>query len=141
MLCLVMGDPAWANDDKLRSLSQRRENEDELDRLLESWTTNCRGEEVVERLQAAGLAAGIVENAQDLRGDPQLDHRRHFVGAVHSEMGMAMCNMPGFRLSRSPVEIDRAGPCLGEHTEYVCTEFLGIDDSEFVRLLESGVFE
>jgi hypothetical protein len=32
-------------------------------------------------------------------------------------------------------------PCFGEHTEYVCREFLGINDEEFIDLLQKGVFE
>jgi crotonobetainyl-CoA:carnitine CoA-transferase CaiB-like acyl-CoA transferase len=32
-------------------------------------------------------------------------------------------------------------PCLGEHTEYVCTRILGMSDEEFVDLFTEGVFE
>jgi len=32
-------------------------------------------------------------------------------------------------------------PCLGEHTEYVCTEILGMSNDEFLELYNTGVFE
>ena len=32
-------------------------------------------------------------------------------------------------------------PCLGEHTEYICTRMLGMSDNEFVELMQEGVFE
>jgi benzylsuccinate CoA-transferase BbsF subunit len=43
-------------------------------------------------------------------------------------------------LSRTPAEPRKAAPCLGEHTEYVCKEFLGMGDEEFVDYMVSGAF-
>jgi crotonobetainyl-CoA:carnitine CoA-transferase CaiB-like acyl-CoA transferase len=46
-----------------------------------------------------------------------------------------------FTLSKTPYEIRWAGPCLGEHNEYVYTKILGMSESEFDELLVEGVFE
>jgi crotonobetainyl-CoA:carnitine CoA-transferase CaiB-like acyl-CoA transferase len=44
-------------------------------------------------------------------------------------------------LSKTPAAARMASPCLGEHTEYVCREFLRMTDEEFVSLLTEDVFE
>jgi benzylsuccinate CoA-transferase BbsF subunit len=92
-------------------------------------------------MQAAGIAAGVVQSGKDLIEDPQLEHRHHFWYLNHPEMGSCAYDGPPFKLSETPAELHMPAPCLGEHTEYVCTQILGIPDEEFVELLTEGVFE
>jgi benzylsuccinate CoA-transferase BbsF subunit len=139
--CQVIGSPLWAQDPKFSTLASRKQYEDELDDLVGNWTRNFTSHEVMEKMQAVGVAAGAVQTCEDLFGDPQLAHRRHFWELEHSEIGSHKCLSPGFRLSKSPHELRKAAPCLGEHTEYVCNKILGISDEEFVELLASGVFD
>lgn len=139
--CRVMGNPPWTQDPRFVTLLGRKENEDELERLLEEWTINYSPEEVMTRMQEEGVAAGLVENGKDLHEDPQLKHRHHFWFLPHPEMGMTVNDGPSFRLSDTPAELSRAAPCLGEHTELVCREMLEMSDEEFVELLADGVFE
>ncbi|MEE8471581.1 MAG: CoA transferase, partial [Dehalococcoidia bacterium] len=91
-------------------------------------------------MQAGGVAAGVVQNAEDiLDKDPQLRHRGHIQKLDHTEMGPVNHYAWPPKLSRTPARM-RPAPCLGEHTEYVCTEVLGMSDGEFLELLASGVF-
>jgi crotonobetainyl-CoA:carnitine CoA-transferase CaiB-like acyl-CoA transferase len=46
-----------------------------------------------------------------------------------------------FILSKAPAVPKMAAPCLGEHTEYVCTKILGISDEDFVDLVGAGAFD
>jgi len=139
-LCRVVGASSMSGDARFATLTSRKENEDELDRLVESWTSQRSPEEVVERLQAAGVPAGIVANAEDMHFDPQLRHRGHFLTFDHPVIGPHDVDALPFRLSRTPARQYSPEPCLGEHNAYVCTEILGMSDEEFVRLLERGVF-
>ena len=95
----------------------------------------------MKKLQAAGVAAGIVENGQDLHEDPQLKHRHHFWFLEHPEMGLHSYDGPGYRLTKTPGELTMPAPCLGQHTEYVCSQILRMSDEEFMELLAEGVFE
>jgi benzylsuccinate CoA-transferase BbsF subunit len=140
-LCNVMGDPAWARDPRFATAQSRKANEEELDKLIEEWTSGLPAEEVMNRLQEAGVSAGVVQSGKDLIEDPQLAHRRHFWYLEHPEMGSCAYDGPPFRLSETPAELCRPAPCLGEHTDYVCTQMLGMSDEEFVELLAEGVFE
>ena len=68
----VIGEPDWVNEDKFNSASARQRNADQLDALVESWTLHYTPEEVMHRLQSAGVAAGVVQTGADLAVDPQL---------------------------------------------------------------------
>ncbi len=46
-----------------------------------------------------------------------------------------------FRLSLTPLRMEMPSPCLGEHTEMVCHEFLKMSDEDFFELLSENVFE
>ena len=122
------------------TLLKRKEREGELDRLIEEWTINYTPEEVVSQLQANGIAAGIVKNGKDILEDPQLRYRCHFAPLNHPEIGQYRAEAVPGKLSETPSELRMAGPCLGEHTEYVCTHILGMPDDEFVELLSEGAF-
>lgn len=137
-LTQVLGHPSWCQDARFNSFKARKENEDELERLIEEWTLSHTAEEVMELLQTVGLPGGVVKDGRDLRNDPQLNHRSHFVTLNHSELGPCMHETHSFKLSRSAPET-KAAPCLGEHNEYICCEILGMSDKEFIGLLESGV--
>ncbi|MBI2864241.1 MAG: CoA transferase, partial [Chloroflexi bacterium] len=136
-----MGDPDWARRSEFASLQLRKQNEDELERNLAQWTASYSPEEVMHMLQKRGVPAGVVQTCEDLHRDPQLAHRRYLRELEHSEIGRHHYEAPAFQLSRTPAELKRAAPCLGQDTEHVCTRILGLSDEEFVDLLAAGVFE
>jgi benzylsuccinate CoA-transferase BbsF subunit len=138
--CTVLGHPEWTSDPRFSTLSKRKENEDELNRRVGEFTIHHPPEEVMTLLQEAGVAAGVVQNARDLYEDPQLREREFFWVMNHGEMGeFTHLGEPAI-LSRTPAEPRMPAPCLGEHTEYVCKELLGMDDEEFVDYMVSGAF-
>ena len=130
-----------AKDPRFATLLDRKKNEDELDRIVEDWTIRHAPEEVMGLMQAAGVAAGILENGEDLlEYDPQLKHRHFFWEVDHPEIGKY--RVPGipFALSKSPYEL-RCAPLLGEHNEYVLKEILAMSDDEIAELVVEGVLE
>ena len=137
----AIGRPDWVQDPKFATFPKRKENEEELDKLVEQWTTNYPAEEVMYSLQKAGVPAGIVEKAQDLHQDPQLKHRNHFWVLEHPVIGHHTYDAPAFRLSKTPAEPRTPAPCLGEHNELVCSQILGLSNEELTELLAQGVLE
>ncbi len=136
-LCRASERSVLAADRRFDTLDSRKEHEDELDRLVESWTSQLSAEVVVERLQMVGVPAAIVANAEDMHFDPQLRHRGHFLTFDHPVIGPHDVDALPFRLSRGPARQYSPEPCLGEHNAYVCTEILGMSDEEFLDLLQS----
>jgi benzylsuccinate CoA-transferase BbsF subunit len=139
--CNVLGNPAWTGEFKFATVLGRKENEEDLDRLISEWTREHTAEEIMRLMQTAGIAAGIVNEIEDLLKDPQLNYRSHIWWMNHNTLGEYPHLGESFQLSETPVEGRMAAPQLGEHTEYICTQIIGMSDDEFIGLLQDGVFE
>lgn len=131
----VIGNPEWTNDAKFAILSNRKENEDELDRLVGEWTKDYAPEQVMEIMQKAGVPAGVVKTCEDLLNDPQMNHREHFRKLKHPEIGVHSYHAPAYRFSQTPCDIHRAAPCLGQDNEHVYGEILGFTNDEIADML------
>lgn len=140
-LCQLMDDPALAKDPMYATLMGRIEHAEEIDRLVEEWTMRHWAEEVMSKLQEAGVPAGVVANGRDLYEDRQLAARGFYKELNHAEIGPHHYPGPPFKLSKTPGEPHSPAPCLGQHNEYVYRQVLGMSDEEFVQLLNEGVFD
>lgn len=139
-LCRVMGHPAWTHEARFDTQQGRLQHVDELDRLLADWTTQHTPEEVMHLLQEVGVAAGVVQNAQDLlEHDPQLRHRGHYWQLNHPVTGPTFYMGPAFDLSATPAML-RPAPCLGQHNAYVYGQLLGMSEAEIAQLTQEKVF-
>ncbi|MBI4295870.1 MAG: CoA transferase [Chloroflexi bacterium] len=138
--CRILGKPEWLNDSRFATLEARKRNEEELEKLIAERTAKFSSLEVMTRLQEAGVKAAMVADWRDLLEDPQLNHRRHFVPVKHAQLGEYDYSGSGFRLEKANVVISPA-PLFGEHNKYVCTQILGMPESEFDTLLNSGVLQ
>ncbi|HUT67202.1 MAG TPA: CoA transferase [Dehalococcoidales bacterium] len=137
----AIGSPEWAKDKKYATAAGRVGNSDELDRRVEEWTVSYPPEQIQETLQKAGVGAGLVANAQDLDEDPQLNHYNFYREMEHPYMGKLRYYHPDpVKLSAAEADISRP-VLLGEHTDYICTDILGMPREEVDRLRQKGVFE
>lgn len=138
--CRVLGNPSWSQEPRFATLEGRGQNADELDKLIEEWTIKHSADEVMNLMQTAGVPTGVLQTSEDLLSDPQLKHYNAFVTVAHPEMGSCTCQTASVKLTKTPpVEIIRP-PLLGEHTEYVCKQFLGMPEEEYANLLLDEVF-
>ncbi|MBI2851228.1 MAG: CoA transferase [Chloroflexi bacterium] len=137
--CRVLGNPALAGDPRFATLLDRKENEEELDRLVNKWTGSRTAEEVMSVMQAAGVAAGLVETVEDqVVHDPQLKARRFFWEMGPPEPGKDPASeQPYYRLSLRV----RQGPTLGQHNDYVFKKVLGLSDAEIAELVKERVID
>jgi len=140
--CCVIGDPPWTKDTRFATLAGRKENEEELDRLVEEWTRERSPEEVMLLMQRAGVPAGVVQDAEDmLVHDPHMRARGYYVYLDHPEAGHTAYDGLPFRLSDTPGQLSRPAPRMGEHTDFVCKEILGMAEEEINQCFVEGVFE
>jgi benzylsuccinate CoA-transferase BbsF subunit len=140
-LCRAMGNDSLARNPKFSTLEARKNNEEELDAIINRWTSGLTREETVVKLQHERVPAGIVEDSRDLYNDPQLAHQGYFQEVDHPVIGKHWYEAQPFKFSNSPFKLRMRAPLLGEHNKYVCAEILGMSDEEFVDLLVEGVFE
>ena len=141
-LVTALGDPEWARDKRFSSLGDRLGHQDELDRLVETETSRLDGLDLTDRLQAAGVSAGVCQTAQDrYEMDPQLKHLNWLVELQQTEIGKWPVKEFPVSLSRTPAYaggiVDRHGPSYGEDNDHVYGELLGLGPNE-IRDLKSG---
>jgi crotonobetainyl-CoA:carnitine CoA-transferase CaiB-like acyl-CoA transferase len=138
-LCKALGNPEWVNKSEFSTLSDRKRNENELEKLLSDWTVNYTPQEAEAILQAEDVPANIVARPSDVYEDKQLQSRNYFVRLDHTEMGKpAFEPQACFLLSKTPRKLIRPTPCLGEHNEYVFKELLGMTDDEIAEHIIDG---
>jgi len=123
-------------------LNDRQSVEDEIDRTLAAWTAIADGTELAAKLQAAGVAAAIVNTGEDLvERDEQLADRGFYVTASHPIAGAVRHEGVVERLQIGAGEIRTSAPLLGQHTDDVLRELAGLDNDEIAKLRASGVLE
>ncbi|MCC7325789.1 MAG: CoA transferase [Burkholderiales bacterium] len=140
-LCRAMDQAALANDARYATLASRQANAAALDATLAAWTLAQDAAAAAGRLQAAGVHAHPVATVADLFDDPQLAQRRLWRRQPHAVFGEQVCCFPAFDLSDTPGEITCAAPLLGEHTEQVLRELLGMSAEEVAAHEAAGALD
>jgi crotonobetainyl-CoA:carnitine CoA-transferase CaiB-like acyl-CoA transferase len=113
---------------------------DEVDQRIGTITSQHADFELMQRLQAAGLAAGALQDASDLlERDPQLRARGAFVSLNHPILGTFDHQSTPFHLARTPEDL-RSAPLLGEHDERICRKVLGLSAEAYASLAAAQLF-
>ncbi|MSQ22131.1 MAG: CoA transferase [Dehalococcoidia bacterium] len=135
--CRVVNEE-WVHDDRFKDSVSRRRNEDELERLVGSWTQKHDSYEVMHLLQKEGVAVGPLLDEVEAYQDPQLKARGFFVEESQEDAGTHMYPGSLFKMSGTPPLVRRGPVRLGEDNEYVYNEVLGIGGAEYEKLVETG---
>lgn len=135
----LLGLPGLAADPRYATHAARVANEDELDAVVERWTSSLDRYEVARLCQSRGIAAGPVQNAADLTGRDEQLAARGFFGTATAE------NWGEYGLDRFPARFNGARPGVyegvrqtGADTFDVVTDVLGLSDEEVAELLDGG---
>jgi crotonobetainyl-CoA:carnitine CoA-transferase CaiB-like acyl-CoA transferase len=136
----VIGDPAWARDEGLRTVSGRRFAHDRLDAGIGAWCATRPAAETAEMLCAAGVPAAAVVLPYETRLNPQLQARGFFEPLEHPVVGPVLHEgWPG-RFSSGPQRFHRTpAPTLGQHNREILSTLLGMNDTEITELEAAGV--
>jgi benzylsuccinate CoA-transferase BbsF subunit len=135
----AMSYPVWAEDRRLTTCAGRVERAALLDAHVAAWTRGLSPREVMLRCQALGVPAGMVTTGADIAHDPHLAARGFLLEREHPRMGPIQLPGPPIRLHRQPIAVWRLGPLLGEDTEYVLQDLLGLSPAEVQAHAERGV--
>jgi crotonobetainyl-CoA:carnitine CoA-transferase CaiB-like acyl-CoA transferase len=108
---------------------------------VRAWTAQRQDRAIAEQLQAAGIAAGALQDCEDLlEHDPQIACRNALVRLEHAVLGeFGHVNTP-LRFSTDGFEPFRA-PSMGEHSHTVAREICGLAEDTIERLQGLGVFQ
>jgi crotonobetainyl-CoA:carnitine CoA-transferase CaiB-like acyl-CoA transferase len=95
--------------------------------------------EWIALLEAANVPCGPINRVDQVFADPQAIARGMTIAMAHAAAGDINLVASPIRLEKTPPEYRSAPPVLGQHTEAVLTETLGLSGAELGRLREAGV--
>jgi benzylsuccinate CoA-transferase BbsF subunit len=135
----VVGEP-WVDDATFADVAGRKAHEDALEDKVGEWTAARNKFDVQKKLIAAGVPAAAVQKPGE-RIDHDLDTEGFGLWPTvrHAKMGDVRVDGLPVHLSKTDWHMARGGPCLGEHTEEVLTNLLGLSTAEVAELREQGV--
>ena len=116
----------------------RQEREPEIDEMITAWTRRHDKREAMRRLADAGVPAGAVFDTMELTDEPDFVQRGIMQTMEHPTAGPF--KMPGWpvRFSGRAPEVKPA-PLLGQHTNEILREWLGLDADQINQLGKDGV--
>lgn len=129
----TLADPAFDRH------ADRIANAEKLDEAIAGWTGTQRAEHLMECLQNAGIAAGVVRTTAELMACPHLEQRRWFRRIEHADVGEHRYAGHPWRIDGLLERSDLPPPRLGEHSRELLAERLGLSHAEIDDLFERGV--
>ncbi len=136
-LMKLIGRPELVGDPKFATPEARLPRLDEVWAIVEAWTQNHAKFEVMRMLNEIDVPCGPILSMKDLIEDKSLYERGIIVEVPHSTRGTFRTIGCPLRLSDSPVQV-KSSPLLGEHTEEVLRQFMGLAKSEIEKLRAEG---
>jgi benzylsuccinate CoA-transferase BbsF subunit len=127
--CHVIGRPELVGDARFADLQSRLERRAELNALAQQWTESRSAEEVMNKLQAVGVPAGVVQTGADLLKDPQLRHRNYFASFADSLIGPFEIPRSGILFKGMTEEPLRLPNRLGADSDQILGKLLGYDQA------------
>ena len=136
----ILGNPAWANDERFATMASRFANQNDLDEFISQWTITLTPLEVFDVLQNAGVPAGAVQTPMERAEiDLQLKHRGFIAEVEHAELGNTKVESIPMKMSETPWKLNKASPLLGEHSAEIYMDLLGVSAEELGTLFEEGI--
>jgi crotonobetainyl-CoA:carnitine CoA-transferase CaiB-like acyl-CoA transferase len=137
--CRAIGQPELITDDRFTDNRARTVHSAEIDDIFAAWVARHDRDEVLSAFTQAGAAAAPVYDVRDTFADPHFAARQNLAPVADPELGEIRMQNVTPKLSRTPGGIRHAGPRLGEHTEVILRDWLGLDASAVEDLGASGV--
>ncbi|MBI2171859.1 MAG: CoA transferase [Chloroflexi bacterium] len=138
----AMGMPSLAMDRRFATGLLRMKQHDAIDQIIAGWTKSLDKYQVMERLQGAGVPAGLVSDARDTNLSSHY-WARGFLERVefppHRGVGARALMGRPYRMSKTPLKIQKPGPQLGDANQDVLFNILGYSEEQYTQLFKTGI--
>jgi crotonobetainyl-CoA:carnitine CoA-transferase CaiB-like acyl-CoA transferase len=135
----IIGGEEMANDPRFATNTARLAYIEELNAMVAEWMAARTRDEVLAIFEEGEAAIAPVYDAADIAADEYFWEREALVRVPDPELGEIVMQGMIAKLSATPGSIRSTGPKLGQHTDEVLRERLGLDDETIERLRSSGV--
>ena len=138
-LCKVAALSEFA-DARFEDMAARQASQEAIDAAIANWTRGLERREIERRCVEAGVPASVVQRMTEVVADPQLAARDYFQVHEHGEIGPTPFDGLMTRFSAKREMLHKGPPCVGEDTELVMREVLGLSEDEIAEYTIAGVF-
>jgi crotonobetainyl-CoA:carnitine CoA-transferase CaiB-like acyl-CoA transferase len=128
------------DDSRFDSLEERLIVRADIDKALIGWTAQTERRELEALLIEARVPAAVAQRPTELHEDPNLAARGFFVTLEHGECGSVPYDGLMTHFSAKKTMLHKAAPCIGEDTDYILSELIGLSEDEIGDLAIAGVF-
>jgi crotonobetainyl-CoA:carnitine CoA-transferase CaiB-like acyl-CoA transferase len=138
--CNVLGKLNWIEDDRFKNNVNRVENREKLNQLIQDILKTRPASHWILSLTEGGVPCSLIKKIPDVIKDDQLKGLNMLQSIEHPKIGSLSLTRLPLMLSKSPLEIRKSPPLLGEDTISILKEH-GLDDNTIQILLEKGVIQ
>jgi len=137
-LFVAMGRPEFRDDPRFATNVARMEHNEELQELVSAWVALRPRHEVLAVLEAHEVVAAAVNDAKDIVADPHF-RERTLVDLAGTVLGPVLMPGPVLHMGSYAGPVYDGVPTIGEHTQAVLPELLGLNSGQLDELGALGV--
>ena len=138
-MAVLLGRAPLADDPRYATNPARVANYTALRAILQDAFRTWPRDRLVQALTEAGVPCGAVRSVGEALADPQLAARDMIVPLDHTTAGDIRVLGTPVKLSHTPGDVHSAPPALGEHTDAILRNDVGLSEAEIGSLAEAGV--
>jgi crotonobetainyl-CoA:carnitine CoA-transferase CaiB-like acyl-CoA transferase len=138
-LCTLMGMPDWAENPDYNTLTARLRRRGEVYKRIHPWLIERTKDKIFSDGRDWRVPVAMVYNTEEILQSPQYQARDYFVDVEHQSLGKTTQPGAPLKMSRTPWQIKRPAPFLGEHNMEVYGKLLGYEKGDLVRLRQAGI--
>jgi formyl-CoA transferase len=139
-ICKVIGKPEWIDHPDYATAEARLDKLVAIFDAIEAWTKTKTKFEVMDICNPLNIPCGPILSMKELAEEPSLRATGTVVEVDHPERGKYLTVGNPIKLSDSPTEVSRS-PLLGEHTDEILAQVLGLDEHAISELRAAGALE
>ena len=138
-LAKAMGREDMLTDERYSTNSVRLTRFEEVNGIVADWIRTKTKDELQTYLDECGVPMSQIYSIRDIFEDPQYKARENIVEVEHPRLGKV--KIPGVvpKFSETPGSIRQIAPDLGEHTDEILKDIIGLDDESIAKLKEKKV--
>lgn len=138
-LCKAIGKLEWITDARFETMAKRIDTYDVLEPMLINVFIQKTRNEWLEIFDEVGVIASAVNNIEQVVSDPHINSREMIIDVMHERLGNLKTVGTPMKFSRTSCDINKAAPDLGEHTNYILKDILGLSADAIIDLKRDDV--
>ncbi|MEE9589008.1 MAG: formyl-CoA transferase [Hyphomicrobiaceae bacterium] len=136
-ICDLIGEPGWKEDPEYTTPQARLNKLPQIFARIEEWTKTQDKFDVMEACNPLNIPCGPILSMKEIAEEPSLRESGTVVEVDHPTRGKYLTVGNPIKLSDSPCDVERS-PLLGEHTDEILTEVLGMSTDEIADMKSDG---